>query len=85
MERTCKRCGTQWYVGKKAAKERKPGRLEMFGANSRAVGDRLSGSGKRGAGELQLMNLQARAQRVEANNSCPNCGSGSFNERKVKM
>ena len=84
LKRTCKRCSTDWFVSLSAAKEKMPSRAEKAGATSRAWGDRLAPGGKRGAGELQLLNLEQRKQRIANINSCPACGSGSFKEKQVK-
>lgn len=84
MQRTCKRDGTVWYVPIKAAKEKAPGRFQMAAAHTRAAGDRLSYSHKHVSGELQVSNLQAQAQRVQHNSSCPTCDSQCFTERKVR-
>jgi len=85
MERRCKRDGAVWYVPLKEAKERPPNGMEMFGAKLRATGDRLSPSNKRSGGELHLSNLERARERVRNNSSCPQCGSTSFTERKVKI
>lgn len=84
MERTCKRDGTKWYVSLEQAKEKKPGKFEMAAANTRALGDRVSMSHKHSSGELHVLNLEQRAQRVQSSSQCPDCGSTSFAQRKVR-
>jgi hypothetical protein len=85
MQRTCKRDGAVWYVPLKEAKERPPNRMEMTGAKMQAAGDRMTLWGGGSRSEHLLANLEAKRARVVRNNSCPQCGSSSYTERKVKI
>jgi hypothetical protein len=86
MQRTCKRDKSHvWYVSLDAAKEKAPSRVEKGLARFRASGDRMSFSHKHNSGELQLANVESKADRVQRNSQCPVCGSQAFTERKVKV
>jgi hypothetical protein len=86
MQRTCKRDSTHvWYVSLDDAKKKAPSKLEHGLARFRASGDRMSFSHKHNSGELQLANVEARAERVHSISRCPVCGSQAFTEKKVKV
>jgi RNA polymerase subunit RPABC4/transcription elongation factor Spt4 len=86
VQRTCKRCETVWYLSIKAAKERMPDRMMALGIRMQAAGTRMSiGSRHKTGAETQLANIESRIARVTRNRSCPNCGSQSFTEKKVKV
>lgn len=86
VQRQCLRCGTVWCLDPRSARERAPDRSEMVAAKLYRTGKRASlVTFKGSAAEMQVQNLEARAARVQANASCPQCGSQSFNEALVRL
>lgn len=82
-EFTCNRCGARWYASVKIP--RKPGKMEMAGANLQANGSRMSLFGKSSAAELHYANLQNQQARAQVYGACPNCGSKSATSKVVKL
>lgn len=85
FQRTCKRDGTVWYVSKAAAKERKPNAFLRAGTRMQGAGSQASfGSWSKAGGATQLSQMESKIDRIERNNSCPQCGSSSFRQKLVR-
>jgi ribosomal protein S27AE len=84
LQRTCSRCGTDWYLTATEARMRPPNRMEMTGQRMSAAGEGMSlFSSFRGRELQKLQRLEARKAAIEALARCPNCGSQSFTEQWV--
>lgn len=70
--RTCKRCSQVWF----APIEVKPNRLEIGGYKMGATGSRLTlfGGRKASSQEVRAQSLQAKRDRIESLERCPQCG-----------
>lgn len=71
LRRTCRKCGTAWFLTAKEAKEKGPNGMALAGAKMQAIGSGGFAGGYLGGLELQKA-------RVEARNRCPQCGSTDF-------
>lgn len=79
--RVCSKCGTQWRLPTRVARERAPSRMEMMGRKMEAAGSSMTiGSRQRAANQLRLSNAEAKKERVLASAQCPNCGSSKYKE-----
>lgn len=79
--RICKKCGTQWRLSSRLARERAPGQMEMLGRKLEASGSSMTiGSRQRAADQLRLANAEAKKARVLSAAQCPGCGSSKFRE-----
>lgn len=81
-QRTCKRCGHEWYVSHKQAKEKAPTRSQMGTASFGSVVGNVK---QRSAQAGRLTALELKKQRVEAVSACPSCGSQSYTEQVVAI
>ena len=71
LRRTCRKCGTMWYLTPKEAREKGPNGMQLGGARMQALGS----SGLAGG---YLAGLEVQKSRVEARDHCPQCGSSDF-------
>jgi ribosomal protein L37E len=84
--RTCRRCGRTWFVSQEAAREQAPDRAQMVAAKMYRAGKRGTlFTTRAAAAELEVHNLEAKAERVRAAGSCPGCGSQSYDQTLVAV
>ena len=82
LERTCKRDGTVWFVPLDLGKK-PPSKVDIGLAKFTGVGERMQGG--RSGHTVKAGNLQSRRDTIIDAKRCPQCGSSSYDERKVKM
>lgn len=71
VKRTCRKCGTVWYVTEKQAREKAPSDAQLAAVRLQALGS----LGRAGG---QLGGLEAQRARIDALNHCSQCGSADF-------
>lgn len=82
-QRTCDRCGHQWYITPKERKTRAPNGLQMAGLKMQSAGNRgklIGGKKKAIIAEQRIARLQGQRDRVDQISRCSECGSTSFTE-----
>jgi len=82
--RTCNRCKRTWY----APIEKKPTKFDIGTMRLQASGQSLTTIGRFGSGgsaRARAVQMQEQRERVEAAERCPSCGSGSFEQQKVRV
>lgn len=83
--RTCKHCGKEWY----APIKRPPPAIGIVGERLNASGASMRGGfGALGGGaraQGRAAELQQQRDTVLAMRRCPDCGSGSYSEEKVRV
>jgi ribosomal protein L37E len=80
LQRSCNRCGHEWYLSHKQAKEKAPKSSQMGLAS---FGSLVGNVKQRNAQASRLTALELKKQRVEAASACPGCGSQSYTEQVV--
>jgi len=90
LERTCKRCGRQWYISQVDINSEAAAKAAGLGKVAARMGSApvvpgVGATRRQLKAELQVSRIEQREQAANKSRSCPNCGSQSYDEHVVPI